>query len=68
DIDSALSDSFQKRVLGCPYYTRPADFRGIKVPDVLISGDHKKIEEWRKQKSLELTKRIRPELIKDKDS
>jgi len=67
DIDSALSDSFQNGILGCPYYTRPADFRGIKVPDVLISGDHKKIDEWRKQKSLELTKKIRPELIKHKD-
>ncbi len=64
DIDSALSDSFQAGILGCPYYTRPAVFRGLKVPDVLISGNHKKIDEWRKQKSRELTKKIRPELIR----
>ena len=65
DIDSAKTDSFQNGMLGCPHYTRPPEFKGLKVPDVLISGNHKKIEEWRKQKALEITKKNRPDLIKD---
>lgn len=63
DIDSALSDSHQQNLLGCPYYTRPADFKGLKVPEVLLSGNHAKIEEWRKQRSEEITKRNRPDLF-----
>ncbi|MCK4653280.1 MAG: tRNA (guanosine(37)-N1)-methyltransferase TrmD [Candidatus Cloacimonetes bacterium] len=63
DMDSALTDSHQNRLLGCPHFTRPSDFKGKKVPDVLLSGNHKKIEEWRKQKALEITKKNRPELL-----
>ena len=63
DIDSAMTDSHQNGLLGCPYYTRPPEFMGMKVPDVLISGDHKKIDEWRKRKALEITKKNRPELL-----
>ena len=63
DMDSALTDSHQNGILGCPHYTRPAEFKGKKVPDVLLSGNHKKIEEWRKQKALEITKKNRPELL-----
>lgn len=65
NIDSALSDSHQDGFLGCPHYTRPPDFRGLKVPDILLSGDHKKIEEWRETKSLEITKKNRPDLLED---
>lgn len=60
---SALSDSFQGDILDAPVYTRPEVFRGLKVPDVLLSGDHQKIEEWRFTKSLEKTKKRRPDLI-----
>ena len=63
DVDSAMTDSHQNGLLGCPHYTRPAEFKGNKVPDVLLSGNHKKIEEWRKQKALEITKKNRPELL-----
>lgn len=63
DMDSAMTDSHQNGLLGCPYYTRPAEFKDEKVPDVLLSGNHKKIEEWRKQKALEITKKNRPELL-----
>lgn len=65
NIDSALSDSHQDGFLGCPHYTRPPDFRGLKVPDILLSGDHKKIEEWRETKSFEITKKNRPDLLED---
>ncbi len=63
DIDSALSDSHQNKLLGTPHYTRPAVFNGLKVPDVLLSGNHKEIDNWRYQKSLELTKERRPDLL-----
>jgi tRNA (guanine37-N1)-methyltransferase len=63
DIDSALSDSHQNGMLGCPHYTRPPDFKGMKVPEVLLSGNHQKIEEWRKTKAIEMTLRNRPELL-----
>jgi len=65
DIDSALTDSHQDGILGCPHYTRPPDFRGLKVPDILLSGDHQKIDKWRERKSLEITKKNRPELLED---
>lgn len=58
------SSNFQ--LLEYPHYTRPEEFEGIKVPEVLLSGDHKKIEEWRKEKSLEKTKKVRPDLLKNK--
>ncbi|NLR62072.1 tRNA (guanosine(37)-N1)-methyltransferase TrmD [Chitinophaga polysaccharea] len=60
---SALTDSFQDNLLAPPVYTRPEEFRGWKVPEVLMSGDHKKIEEWRHQESVERTKQRRPDLL-----
>ena len=62
DEQSALSDSFQDDLLAPPVYTRPADFKGWKVPDVLLSGHAAKIDEWRHEQSEERTKRLRPEL------
>jgi tRNA (guanine37-N1)-methyltransferase len=67
DETSALFDSFQDGVLAPPVYTRPADFRGWKVPDVLLSGDPKKVEAWRHELSIERTKERRPDLLKDED-
>lgn len=61
--ESVESDSFFKGVLGFPQYTRPRNFRGMSVPEVLFSGDHKKIEAWRKKKSLEKTRLKRPDLL-----
>ncbi len=65
DETSALTDSFQDDLLAPPVYSRPAEFKGMKVPDVLLSGDFGKIEEWRYQQSLERTKQRRPDLLKD---
>jgi tRNA (guanine37-N1)-methyltransferase len=65
DETSALFDSFQDNLLAPPVYTRPADFRGLKVPDILLSGDPKKIEEWRYEQSLQRTKDRRPDLLND---
>jgi tRNA (guanine37-N1)-methyltransferase len=65
DETSALFDSFQDNLLAPPVYTRPADFRGIKVPDILLSGDPKKIEEWRYEQSLQRTRDRRPDLLND---
>ena len=64
DEQSALSDSFQDNLLAAPVYTRPADYKGWKVPDVLLSGHDAKIKEWELQQSLERTKRLRPDLLK----
>ncbi len=61
---STVEESFENGLLEYPQYTRPADFMGLKVPEVLLSGNHKKIEEWRKQKSLEVTLQKRPDLLK----
>jgi len=61
---SVEDETFTKGLLEYPQYTRPYDFLGYKVPDVLISGDHKKIEEWRRLQSLEITKKRRPDLLK----
>lgn len=63
DETSALLDSFQDGLLAPPVYTRPADFRGWKVPDILLSGDGKKIEEWRHEQSLQRTETRRPDLL-----
>jgi len=63
--DSVRNDSFAGGLLDYPQYTRPREFRGMKVPQVLFSGDHKKIERWRRRKALEKTARRRPDLIKD---
>lgn len=64
DETSALSDSFQDDLLSPPVYTRPAEFNGWKVPDVLLSGNPKLIQAWQDEQALERTKRLRPELIK----
>lgn len=65
DETSALTDSFQDDLLSPPVYTRPADYKGHKVPEVLTSGNFPKIEEWRADKAYELTKRVRPDLLED---
>ncbi len=64
--ESVESDSFFTGVLDFPQYTRPRNFRGMNVPEVLFSGDHKKIEDWRKKKSLEKTRLKRPDLLEKK--
>lgn len=63
DESSALTDSFQDDLIAPPVYTRPADYKGWKVPDVLLSGHEAKIEEWRHRKALERTKKRRPGLL-----
>ena len=63
DINSALTDSFVDDLLDAPYFTRPSEIDGLKVPDVLLSGDHKAIEKWQNDKKLELTKERRPDLL-----
>ncbi len=65
DETSALFDSFQDGLLAPPVYTRPADFRGWKVPDILLSGDPKKVDEWRHEQSVMRTQERRPGLLKD---
>ena len=60
---SALSDSFQDNLLAAPVYTRPADYKGWKVPDILLSGHEAKIKEWELQQSLERTRKLRPDLL-----
>ena len=61
--ESAEDESFSEGLLEYPQYTRPADFRGMQVPEVLLSGHHKNIEAWRRQQALEKTRRMRPELL-----
>ena len=63
DETSALSDSFQDGMLAPPVYTRPANFENMKVPEILLSGNKAKIEQWREEKSLERTKKIRPDFL-----
>ncbi len=63
DETSALTDSFQDNLLSPPVYTRPADYNGHKVPDVLLSGHEKKIEEWREKQAYQRTKKLRPDLL-----
>jgi tRNA (guanine37-N1)-methyltransferase len=65
DETSALTDSFQDDLLAPPVYTRPADFNGWKVPDILLTGDTKKVADWRYEQSLERTQTRRPDLMKD---
>jgi tRNA (guanine37-N1)-methyltransferase len=65
DETSALSDSFQDDLISPPVYTRPAEFRGWKVPDILLSGNEKEIVKWKHEKSLERTRQRRPGLIED---
>jgi len=64
DETSALTDSFQDNLLAPPIYTRPSEYKGWKVPEVLLSGHEKKIEEWRESESLKRTKEKRPDLLK----
>jgi len=64
DEESAKNDSFSEGLLEHPQYTRPEVFRGMKVPEILLSGDHAKIAEWRRQQALERTKKWRPDLFK----
>lgn len=63
DETSALTDSHQDGLLSPPVYTRPADYKGWKVPDILLSGNDKKINEWRENQSIEITQRVRPDLL-----
>lgn len=65
DETSALSDSFQDNLLAPPVYSRPADYNGWKVPDILLSGNHKLIKEWQDNQVLERTKLLRPDILKD---
>ncbi len=65
DETSALTDSFQDNLLSPPVYTRPADHNGWKIPEVLLSGNDKLIDEWREKQSMELTMRVRPDLLDD---
>ncbi len=65
DEASALTDCFQDDLLAPPVYTRPADFRGWRVPDVLLSGNFAQIDKWKEEQSWERTKRLRPDLIKE---
>ncbi|NBC27881.1 MAG: tRNA (guanosine(37)-N1)-methyltransferase TrmD [Bacteroidetes bacterium] len=64
NAESALSDSFQNELLEGPVYTRPAEFKGMEVPEVLRSGDHKKIKQWRLDQSIKRTQNRRPDLFK----
>lgn len=65
DEQSALSDSFQDNLLAPPVYSRPAEYKGWRVPDVLLSGHERKIDEWRIEQSIIRTKKLRPDLLKD---
>ena len=65
DVSSALTDSFQDGLLDAPVYTRPAEYRGRSVPEVLRSGDHQRVEAWRDEKRLEKTRERRPDLLPD---
>jgi len=67
DEDSPKDDSFSEGLLEYPQYTRPEVFRDMKVPDILLSGDHAKIAQWRHQQALERTKKWRPDLLKNKE-
>ncbi len=67
DEASALTDSFQDNLLAPPIYTRPADFRGWRVPDVLLSGNFAAIDKWREEQAWERTKRLRPDLINEEE-
>ena len=64
DDQSALSDCFQDDMLSAPIYTRPADYKGWKVPDILLSGNEAKIKEWEMDQAMERTRRLRPDLLK----
>lgn len=65
DEQSALSDSFQDNLLAPPVYTRPAEYKGWRVPDILLSGHEARIADWRQEQALERTRRLRPDLLQD---
>lgn len=65
---SAVNDSFTENLLDCPHYTQPRDFRGMLVPEILLSGNHAEIEKWRKAKALEKTQKVRKDLLNKGDS
>jgi tRNA (guanine37-N1)-methyltransferase len=65
DSESALTDSFMDGLLEAPLYTRPAEYQGMVVPDVLLSGNHENISKWKQQQSYEKTIKIRPDLLKE---
>ena len=65
DETSALTDSFQDNLLSPPVYTRPSEYQGLKVPEILLSGNFPKIDDWRNEQSFERTKKIRPDLLED---
>lgn len=65
DETSALTDSFQDGLLAPPVYTRPEDYKGLKVPEILLGGNHKAIDKWREEKAIERTKERRPDLLND---
>ena len=65
---SIKDESFSDNLLEYPQYTKPQEYKNIKVPDVLLSGNHKKIAEWRREKSIEITEKNRPDLLKDKNT
>lgn len=65
--DSLESESFTNNLLDYPMYTKPSEYRGLKVPDILLSGDHKKIDEWRIDQSIQKTKNKRPDIMEKKD-
>lgn len=67
DEQSALSDSFQDNLLAPPIYTRPADYQGWKVPEVLLSGNPAKIEAWEMEQALERTQKLRPHLLEKRE-
>lgn len=67
DETSALFDSFQDNLLAPPVYSRPAEWRGLKVPEILLSGDPRKIEDWRHEQSLQRTRQRRPDLLTDEE-
>jgi len=64
DYESAQDDSFSEGILDCPHYTRPAEYQGMRVPEVLLSGDHKRIREWQRQQALICTYHKRPDLLR----
>jgi tRNA (guanine37-N1)-methyltransferase len=64
DETSALSDSFQDNLLSPPVYTRPAEYKGMKVPEILLSGNDKLVDDWKHDQAVERTKNLRPDLYK----
>ena len=66
--ESHLNDSFNDNLLDYPQYTKPREYKGMKVPDVLLSGNHKKIDEWRKQEAIKKTKKVRPDLLDENET